>query len=950
MAVLKCKMCGGDLEVNDNKTTATCEYCGTTQTLPKIDNEQRTAAFNRGNHFRRTGEFDKALAVYEHIVMEDNTDAEAHWCCALCRFGIEYVEDPASLEYIPTCHRASFESFLNDVDYLAALEYSDGITRRQYQKDAAKIAEVQKGILATSQNEEPFDVFICYKESDEKGERTRDSLLAQDIYYRLTEQGKRVFFARITLEEKIGSQYEPYIFAALHSSKVMVVVGTKPEYFNAVWVKNEWSRFLALMKKDRNKLLLPCYRDMDPYDLPEQLSVLQSYDMSRIGFIQDLIHGINKVLGTDKKEAPQPQQVIQQVVQGGANAESLIKRAFVFLDDGDWDSADDYCEKVLDIDPDNGQAYLGKALVEFKAKSAADLANVIFSRYSNPQGLNRTAGNPDTAAVDRIAAEYEVPAYLDKASIKSIFEYDFSYKSFAEGWSFCKKQALNLLNGNRDFTRAEQRSKGDVKTSIQSCVATLTKRYDAKIAEAQEKENGTKTSLVSGYQTHLQNCEKAVREWHDEVLEKQENDYNSALSFYKKESYKEALEIFNGLSLSNYKDSKSMCVQCDKGIKRKQEEAAELERQKIAAEKARRLREQAVMAKSITFKKIGFGLLITLISIGLIWLIVSFGYDHGFGAVLYPEFSFGDLFSLDTSSILVGLCIIIGGIAGLVMGGFGGCIVGAIVGLIAGFLLNVIWSILSTFTIYIIPLVAIIWLIVLAKKSPKKWAWLFMLGFIIINVLAVAVAHDKANAYIENYHEPDYNEGEVITTENDGNTVTVSTSTEIINPDEKKLYYADIVVRDYGTITVQLDASAAPITVENFVNLAKSGFYDGLTFHRIMPGFIIQGGDPNGDGTGGSENTIKGEFPANGHSNTISHTRGVISMARDDDYNSASSQFFIMHADSTSLDRLYAAFGYVTSGMEVVDAICANANPTDDQGAISHDQQPVIETIRITEK
>ena len=177
--ILKCKMCGGDIELSADKTCGMCSYCGSTMTFPKVDDEQRANMFNRGNHFRRIGEFDKALAVYERIVQEDEGDAEAHWCCALCRFGIEYVEDPNTLEYLPTCHRASFDSFLEDVDYLAALAHSDGVTKRQYQKDAAKIAEVQRGILATSQNEEPFDVFICYKESENDGSRTRDSLYAQ---------------------------------------------------------------------------------------------------------------------------------------------------------------------------------------------------------------------------------------------------------------------------------------------------------------------------------------------------------------------------------------------------------------------------------------------------------------------------------------------------------------------------------------------------------------------------------------------------------------------------------------------------------------------------------------------------------------------------------------------------------------------------------------------------
>ena len=372
MAIIKCKMCGGDVTLAQDKTVGICEYCGSTMTFPKVSDEQRAAAFNRGNAFRRAGEFDKALAVYERIVAEDDTDAEAHWCCALCRFGIEWVEDPNTLEYVPTCHRASFDSFLEDVDYKAALEHSDGVTRRQYRRDGARINEVQRGILATSRNEKPFDVFICYKELDDEGRRTRDSIDAQEIYYNLTQEGYRVFFSRITLEDKVGTEYEPYIFAALNSAKVMVVIGSKPEYFNAVWVKNEWSRFLTLMHKDRSKLLLPCYKNMDPYDLPDQLSVLMSYDMTKIGFMQDLLRGIRKVL---KKDEPKPAVKETVVVQqsAGPNVDSLLQRAFIFLEDGDWQSADEYCERVLDQAPKTALAYLGKLMIELKVSQRGAL-------------------------------------------------------------------------------------------------------------------------------------------------------------------------------------------------------------------------------------------------------------------------------------------------------------------------------------------------------------------------------------------------------------------------------------------------------------------------------------------------------------------------------------------------------------------------------------------------
>ena len=164
---------------------------------------------------------------------------------------------------------------------------------------------------------------------------------------------------------------------------------------------------------------------------------------------------------------------------------------------------------------------------------------------------------------------------------------------------------------------------------------------------------------------------------------------------------------------------------------------------------------------------------------------------------------------------------------------------------------------------------------------------------------------------------------------------------------ESGKHHVAITVRDYGTITVELDADAAPITVQNFLDLADSGFYDGLTFHRIMEGFMIQGGDPEGTGMGGSDKTIKGEFSANGVENPLSHTRGAISMARSSAMDSASSQFFIVQKDSTFLDDQYACFGYVTNGMDVVDAIAADAQPTDGNGTIPADQQPVIESVKV---
>ena len=374
MSFIKCKMCGGEIEFEQGATVGTCKYCKTKQTLPKLDDDRRSNLYDRASHFRRNNDFDKASSIYEQILTEDTTDAEAYWSLVLCRYGIEYVEDPATHKRVPTVNRAQFTSIFDDDNYKSAVRYADSCQRELYEEEAKEINEIQKGILAISQNEEPFDVFICYKETDNNGRRTPDSVLANDLYHQLTQEGFKVFFARITLEDKLGTAYEPYIFAALNSAKVMVVLGTRAEYFNAPWVKNEWSRYLALIRTAGGmKVLIPAYRDMDPYDLPDEFSHLQALDMSKLGFMQDLIRGIKKLTQTDEPKTT----VKKTVVDGAANANitPFLRRAFIFLEDGEWEKADEFCEQVLNQDPENAEAYIGKLMEELHVRRREELAD-----------------------------------------------------------------------------------------------------------------------------------------------------------------------------------------------------------------------------------------------------------------------------------------------------------------------------------------------------------------------------------------------------------------------------------------------------------------------------------------------------------------------------------------------------------------------------------------------
>lgn len=374
MAVLKCKMCGGDLFVKEGMKIVECEFCGTTQTIPGADSEKKVNLFNRANKLRIASEFDRAAGIYESIIAEFPQEAEAYWGLCLCKYGIEYVDDPKTAEKIPTCHRTSFESILNDSNYNQAILCAEAVSRSIYEQEATIIEGLQKDILSIVNKEKPFDVFICYKEKDERGDRTVDSVLAQDIYEHLVEKGFKVFFARITLENKLGQEYEPYIFAALNSSKVMLAIGTKSEYYNSAWVKNEWSRFLSLMTKDRNKVLIPCYKDIDPYDMPAEFNNLQGQDMAKLGFVQDLTRGIAKII---------PDYQENTKTKTSADNDVLTKRGYFFLEDGDFAKADQYFDKALDENPEDSQAYIGKVLAYLHLKDVAEIENNLVNVCEN---------------------------------------------------------------------------------------------------------------------------------------------------------------------------------------------------------------------------------------------------------------------------------------------------------------------------------------------------------------------------------------------------------------------------------------------------------------------------------------------------------------------------------------------------------------------------------------
>ena len=603
MSIFKCKMCGGTLEINNNETVGVCEYCGTKQTLPKLDDDKKINLYDRANHFRRNNDYDKAMSIYENILNEDKTDAEAYWSLVLCRYGIEYVEDPATHKRVPTVNRAQFTSVFMDEDYKSAIEYADPVQKSVYEEEAKAIDEIQKGILEISQKEEPFDVFICYKETDANGRRTQDSVLANDLYHQLTQEGFKVFFSRITLEDKLGTAYEPYIFAALNSAKVMVVIGTKPEYFNAVWVKNEWSRYLALIRNGAKKVLIPAYRDMDPYDLPEEFSHLQAQDMSKLGFMQDLIRGIRKIADAGEQKSVKKETVV--VNNANTNTAPLLKRAFMFLEDCDWQSADEYCEKVLDLDPENAQAYLGKLMAQLCVKQVSMLKDC-----KSPFDYNNNYRKAYRFADDKLKSELE--GYIkfindrnENDRLEDIYsKAESAMKSAKDKDSFVK--AAELFESIEEFKNSKElakqcREKGEEayrKAQYDKAVSLFenpNNEVDCEAAKIIFEELGDYKDSKSYLDKYDEKVEEVRK---DAVYYKAMETKNQViLDMDKKiENLEKVIQLFE--SVSEWKDAKNQAELCRKEIEeiKAKQKALELEE---AKEKAKTKKRKKILSISI---------------------------------------------------------------------------------------------------------------------------------------------------------------------------------------------------------------------------------------------------------------------------------------------------------------------------------------------------------------
>ncbi|MBQ7653063.1 MAG: TIR domain-containing protein [Clostridia bacterium] len=562
MIEYKCKCCGANLEYVAGKSTIKCSYCDSWNTVSTTSDAEIRNLFDRANALRYAREFDRGEKAYENLIEKVPTDAEAYWGLLLCKYGIEYVVDPETRLYVPTCHRASYDSILTDDDYKNVLKYAGSADNEVYVSQAKEIDRIQKEIVTRSLKEDVYDIFISYKDTDDRGDRTEDSLLAYHLYDRFTKEGYKVFYSRVSLENALGEDYEPHIFAALNSAKVMLVVGTRPEYFNAVWVKNEWSRYLKIVKKDVRKKLIPCFKFMSPAALPVEFKYLQAQDMSKIGFEEDLLLGIKKVI---PKTAP-------KLVSVAVNVDALVERAFMLIEDGDYAAANQLLEQALNNAPKKAEAYLAKLLIDLKLHKEEDLEKQKepFDSNGNYQKTVRFA-EPDLKA--------RLTSY--NAAIRERIELEKKEKIYAYALNKSKSNDVKALDEAISYFRKIPDYK-DSTALIAECEqrkilvadSQKEKRFASAYATAKNKMGSTDIKDVmeakeifvklGGYK----DSKELIAKCDENVLDlKLQNKYYKALKLAENgtiESYQSAIDALN--EIKDYGDSKDLIVKYQNAI------------------------------------------------------------------------------------------------------------------------------------------------------------------------------------------------------------------------------------------------------------------------------------------------------------------------------------------------------------------------------------------------
>lgn len=538
MGALKCKMCGSNLEIEDSITVCKCEKCGTSQTVPDIEDDKELKLFERAGRLRFNCDFDKAAGIYNTITDSYTEEAEGYWGLILCKYGIEYA-DNASGKKVPVCHRISYDSVMDDEDFELVMENSDSESRAIFREEAKIIEENRKKYIQIAESEQPYDIYISYRAKDDNGDKTAVSEIAGHLYNKLTSARYRVFLSEAALKGKKQSDCEPYIYSALNSANVMLALGTSYDDYNDVWVKNEWNRYLEIAEKNKNKCLIPCYKDVDEYDIPKEFAGLKVCQLGNDDTFNNIMAEIANVVKPESvnQPAPEPEKAepaeeieLEEIeIIEPVDINKLLDEGFSAISDKNWKKANKLFFQVLDEEPDNSKAYWGQLLVQQECTNAREMADNLYL-----QVIGNTSDNTYELEIrDRrqeIKDKYPVANLLSEEEYANLFDVHFNYQSGVENTksAIAANNEHYILSDNELFKRAKQNADAEVAAGIEEFVANVNRHLDEilkNVTEQEQQEIEAARQQETAYFSKLEDAFKKADDMANANLSNSEAEY-----------------------------------------------------------------------------------------------------------------------------------------------------------------------------------------------------------------------------------------------------------------------------------------------------------------------------------------------------------------------------------------------------------------------------------------
>lgn len=557
MGGLKCKMCGSNLDIGDSITVCKCEKCGTSQTVPDIEDDKELKLFERAGRLRFNCDFDKAAGIYNTITDSYTEEAEGYWGLILCKYGIEYA-DNASGKKVPVCHRISYDSVMDDEDFELVMENSDSESRAIFREEAKIIEENRKKYIQIAESEQPYDIYISYRAKDDNGDKTAVSEIAGHLYNKLTSAGYSVFLSEAALKGKKQSDCEPYIYSALNSANVMLALGTSYDDYNDVWVKNEWNRYLEIAEKNKNKCLIPCYKDVDEYDIPKEFAGLKVCQLGNDDTFNNIMAEIANVVKPESvnQPAPEPEKAepaeeieLEEIeIIEPVDINKLLDEGFSAISDKNWKEANKLFFQVLDEEPDNSKAYWGQLLVQQECTNAREMADNLYL-----QVIGNTSDNTYELEIrDRrqeIKDKYPVANLFSEEEYANLFDVHFNYQSGVENTksAIAANNEHYILSDNELFKRAKQNADAEVAAGIEEFVANVNRHLDEilkNVTEQEQQEIEEARQQETAYFSKLEDAFKKADDMANANLSNSEAEYQKDHDSweYERDNLEEAIQ------------------------------------------------------------------------------------------------------------------------------------------------------------------------------------------------------------------------------------------------------------------------------------------------------------------------------------------------------------------------------------------------------------------------